>query len=77
MVNTSDQAGSLRLLREGGVITSYFLAAGDWRTIDSARETGGAVIGIQLAANPGVRVQKTVRVAFDNFRMSATGAICP
>jgi hypothetical protein len=34
-------------------------------------------MGIQLAANQGVSVQKTVRVAFDNFSVSATGAICP
>ena len=59
------------------MVTSYFLSTGQWRPIDSERRTGGAVMGIQLAANPGVSVQKTVRVAFDNFRMSATGAICP
>jgi DNA-binding SARP family transcriptional activator len=77
VVNTSDQQGSLRLRRKGGVITSYFLSAGQWRTIDSARRTGGAVMGIQLAANQGVSVQKTVRVAFDNFSLSGAGAICP
>jgi DNA-binding SARP family transcriptional activator len=77
VVNTSDQQGSLRLRRKNGVVTSYFLSAGQWRTIDAARRTGGAVMGIQLAANQGVSVQKTVRVAFDNFNLSGAGAICP
>jgi DNA-binding SARP family transcriptional activator len=77
VVNTNDQQGSLRLRRKDRVITSYFLSAGQWRMIDSARRTGGAVMGIQLAANQGVSVQKTVRVAFDNFSVSATRAICP
>jgi hypothetical protein len=59
------------------VITSYFRSAGQWRPLDSARRTGGAVMGIQLSANPGVSVQKTVRIAFDNFSLSAAGAVCP
>jgi DNA-binding SARP family transcriptional activator len=77
VVNTSDQQGSLRLRRKDGVITSYFRSAGQWRPLDSARRTGGAVMGIQLSANAGVSVAKTVRVAFDNFSVSASGAICP
>jgi hypothetical protein len=76
-VTTSDQQGSLRLRRKAGVITSYFLSTGQWQLIASARRAGGAVMGIQLAANPGVSVQKTVRVTFDNFSVSASGAICP
>jgi hypothetical protein len=77
VVNTSDQQGSLRLRRKGGVITSYFRSGAQWRPIDSARETGGAVMGIQLSANQGISVAKTVRVAFDNFSLSGAGAICP
>jgi DNA-binding SARP family transcriptional activator len=76
-VNTNDQQGSLRLRRKNGMVTSYFLSTGQWRPIDSERRTGAAVMGIQLAANQGVSVQKTVRVAFDNFSLSGAGAICP
>jgi DNA-binding SARP family transcriptional activator len=77
VVNTSDQQGSLRLRRKDGVITSYFLANGQWQKIDSSRSTADAVMGIQLSANQGASVAQTVRVAFDNFSVSAVAPICP
>jgi hypothetical protein len=77
VVNTSDQQGSLRLRRKDGVITSYFLANGQWRKIDSARRAAEAVMGIQLSANQGVSVATTVRVAFDNFSVAAVAPVCP
>ena len=76
VVNTSDQQGSLRLRRKDGVITSYYLANGQWQKIESARRTAEVVMGIQLSANQGVSVAQTVRVAFDNFSVAAVAPVC-
>ena len=76
VVNTGDQQGSLRLRRKGGVVTSYYLGGGRGELIDAARAPGDAVLGLQLSANQGISVAKTVRVAFDNFKAVASAPVC-
>jgi hypothetical protein len=73
-----DTSGSLRITRVGGVETTYFWHEGRWRTLASAPSSGAAVFG--LGASSGANDSfghKEVKVAFDNFRVTARHPVCP
>jgi hypothetical protein len=76
-VAVPDRAGSLRIARVKGVITTYFRHNGAWRMLDSNRELGAASIAISALAPATDWQGKPVTVAFDNFVVTAPKASCP
>ncbi len=74
---TADARGRLRMRRVDGVITTYFWHDGGWRLLVSGRSTGTATLGVQAQASGDEFARMQVRVAFDNFVVTAPLADCP
>ena len=72
-----DRQGRLRLRRIGATITTYFWYDGAWRKIVSGTSTGPATLGLQLQADGDEFAHTEVRVAYDNFVVTASDADCP
>jgi DNA-binding SARP family transcriptional activator len=72
-----DVKGRFRMKRVDGVITNYFWLAGRWRKLVSGVSRRTAVIGLQVQANGDEFSREEVRVAYDNFSVTATEADCP
>jgi hypothetical protein len=71
-------AGSFRIVRSGGVTTTYVRAAGgDWIAVGSGSPSGAAVFAPQLSTPSSEFQHLTGRVAFDNFRLNSGGLVCP
>jgi hypothetical protein len=76
VIDTTDTHGTLRLARVDGVDTAYYLSGGKWVTLNSAPGDGRVQLGIEaFAANEWTH--KQVRVAFDNFSVTASSIVCP
>jgi hypothetical protein len=73
-----DTSGSMRITRVDGVETTYFRHQGRWRRLASAPSSGAAVFGLGASsgANDGFG-HREVKVAFDNFRVTARNPVCP
>jgi hypothetical protein len=72
-----DTSGSLRIARVNGIETTYFWHEGSWRKLASSPEKGAAVLGLQAFSdghNPFGGQE--LKVAFDNFKVSAAGPSC-
>ena len=77
-VSLPDDAGSLRITRVNGVETTYFRQRGFWQKLAVGVSRGGAVLGLQaLVAEADAFGHQEVKVAFDNFTVTAADAICP
>jgi len=75
-VPTQDQSGSLRLVRSGGTITSYYKSGGAWVQLATApAQQTTAIVGLFFKSFGGFGHQ-TAKIAFDNFRLDATNADC-
>jgi hypothetical protein len=76
-VPTLDQSGSLRLVRSGGTITSYYRSAGgDWVQLATApAQQTTAIVALSFKSYNDFGHQ-TAKVAFDNFRLDATNVDC-
>jgi DNA-binding SARP family transcriptional activator len=74
-VATMDTAGSLRLRRHRGVMTTYYRHAGRWVKINSGAAPGARTIVLQLYAGADF-AHKAVRVALDNFSAEAEAVDC-
>jgi hypothetical protein len=72
-----DRRGSFRIARVDGVVTTYFWRDGGWRTMVSGVNRGTAVLGLSAQANPDQFGRVAVRVAFDNFSVTARELSCP
>lgn len=74
---TEDQSGSLRLVRSGATMTSYYRSpGGDWVELASApAEQTTAIVGLSFKSYSDFGHQ-TAKVAFDNFRLDATNVDC-
>jgi DNA-binding SARP family transcriptional activator len=78
-----DTTGVVRITRVKGIETTYFLHKGTWQRIASGSSSGAAVFGLDAMwfsdssnHNPPFG-QQEVKVAFDNFTVTATDPICP
>jgi len=75
-VPTTDQAGSLRLVRSAGTTTSYYRVGQDWVELVS----GPAVVAPTIVAlsfkSYGDFGHQAARAGFDNFRLDATNVDC-
>jgi dipeptidyl aminopeptidase/acylaminoacyl peptidase len=76
-VPTEDQSGSLRLVRSGATITSYYRSpGGDWVQLASApAQQTTAIVALSFKSYSDFGHQ-TAKVAFDNFRLDATNVDC-
>jgi dipeptidyl aminopeptidase/acylaminoacyl peptidase len=73
---TSDTSGSLRLVRSGGTLTSYFREGGSWVTLNSTPASGATAILTLEASSYGTYSGQRVKVGFDNFRIDAADRDC-
>ena len=77
-VTTSDQAGSLRLVRSGATMTSYYKSDGSWIQLGTgpAQQTT-AIVALSFKNYGNFEFgQQATTVAFDNFRLDATNVDC-
>ena len=76
-VPTEDQSGSLRLIRSGATITSYYRSpGGDWVQLASApAQQTTAIVALAFKSYSEFGHQEA-KVAFDNFRLDATNVDC-
>lgn len=75
---TTDTTGTFRLTRTGSTVTAYVLAGESWVQLASgASTTADVTFQINVNAEEGRFQHKTVRVALDNFGLSADRLICP
>jgi DNA-binding SARP family transcriptional activator len=80
-VALNDAVGTLRIARDNGTITAYFLHNGAWDAITSGQNAGLATIAVSANGGPGYNVGpfigQQVTVDFDNFTVTATNPTCP
>ena len=84
---TSDRSGTLRLVRSGQTVSSYYLRDGRWVRLASG-EASTTDVAFELtlwtddAARTGLRWRESgtsapVAVALDDFRLTAATLVCP
>lgn len=79
-INTTDLAGTLRLVRTAGTMFSYYRSGGSsqWNLIfTGAGVTGSGVIGIGLSTPANLFGHLDGSVAYDNFRIASGELSCP
>jgi DNA-binding SARP family transcriptional activator len=76
-VELADRSGRLRIRRVSGTVTHFVWHRGGWRPVATGRDLGAAVLAIQAQANGDEFSRMPVRVAFDNFVVTAPDADCP
>ena len=77
LVDTQDMQGTLRLVRTGANETAYYLSKGNWVPIHTGAAPGQAQLGIQVFAMANDWTHKQIRVAFDNYTVTASSVTCP
>ncbi|MDX6504147.1 MAG: hypothetical protein QOE29_1272 [Gaiellaceae bacterium] len=77
LVDTQDMQGTLRLVRTGASETAYYLSKGNWVPIHTGTAPGQAQLGIQVFAMANDWTHKQIRVAFDNYSVTASSITCP
>jgi hypothetical protein len=75
-VQLDDTSGSLRLVRQNGLLTAYFLHKGTWDALTSTREPGLATIAIGATAGADFGKQ-AVTVDLKNFTVTGDDPVCP
>jgi DNA-binding SARP family transcriptional activator len=75
-VQLDDTSGSLRLARQSGLLTAYFLHKGNWDALTSTRESGLATIAIGASAGADFGKQ-AVTVDLKNFTVTGDNPACP
>jgi hypothetical protein len=74
---SKDIRGALRLLRKGDQITTYYRRGGEWYPLQTSTGFVGApLIGLQAMSKDEWFADKPVRIAFDNFSLTAATSAC-
>ena len=73
MTTANDTAGSLRLTRVNGIVTTYYLDNGAWQAIDTGPAPNPAHLHIGLSVNTGLTPSSDIVVELDNFSATAAG----
>ncbi len=75
---TSDQAGTLRLQRQGSTAVVSYLSGTNWVPIASG-PTGTTPASITFGASSGMSrfSHQEVKIAWDNFRINSGSISCP
>ena len=78
-VNSTDLAGSFRLVRSGDVLTSYYRPpGGTWtRLLNAPGTAGSTVYGMGLSVQAWDFAHLDGSVAYDDFRLNAGVLTCP
>jgi hypothetical protein len=74
---TTDDAGTLRLVRDDGIVTGLVRRGDGWRPVFSGSATGDSLYGLGLWAAASDFGHKDGSVAFDNFKLSSGALSCP
>jgi hypothetical protein len=77
LADTKDTQGTLRIARVGDVETTYYLAKGDWVIVHTGKAAGDTTLGLQLFGMANDWTHKQMRVALDNFSVTAASPVCP
>jgi dipeptidyl aminopeptidase/acylaminoacyl peptidase len=73
---TTDTSGSLRVVRSGATMTTYYDSGGTWVALGSApAQPGPAIVALSFKSYNDFGHQ-AARVAFDNFWLDATDVDC-
>lgn len=72
---TTDTVGSLRLVRSGGTMTSYYRSGGWVELASPPAQQTPAIVTLSFKSYSDFG-QQAAEVAFDNFRLDATNADC-
>lgn len=74
---SNDTRGALRLRRVGDAVTTYFRRSADWYPLQtSSGFVGAPLVGIQSMSRDDWFADKPVRIAFDNFSLTAGKRAC-
>jgi DNA-binding SARP family transcriptional activator len=73
---TTTTRGALRVQREAGWVTTYFRLSGRWSPLHTARVTGAPTIALQASSRDDWYADQPVRIAFDNFSLTAAARAC-
>ncbi len=75
---TSDQSGSLRLARTGSTLTAFYASGTGWVPLLSGpASTAPALLNVHLFSNDAIFGNQFVRVAYDDFDVTAAAFECP
>ena len=76
-VPTTDLAGSMRLVRSGGIVTSFVRSPSSaWTQVHSGAAVGSTTAGMGLTVGQ-LFSHVPVAAAYDNFRLSSGELVCP
>lgn len=75
---TSHLFGTLRLVRTGSTVKSYYASSGSWNLLQTASIfTADAKFYLRVATGQPYFAGKAVKAAFDNFAVSKGELVCP
>lgn len=75
---TTHAAGELRLARTGAVLTAYYREGATWVPLLSGpTTTAPTFVNVHLFSDDAIFGDRFVRVAYDDFRVSADSFACP
>jgi DNA-binding SARP family transcriptional activator len=75
-VQTADLAGALRVKRQNGILTTYYLLRGAWVRLAAAFAPGPALAILSFSTNADQFGHQAASGAFDNFEATATSVDC-
>jgi hypothetical protein len=73
---TDDKRGVLRIRRTGGRAYAHYLQGGRWSIVKSFLNERAPNVGISLLATDAEFAHQRVRIAFDNFQLTAAQPVC-
>ncbi len=80
IVGTTDEAGTLRLVRSGTIVSGYYSdGAGGWTLVHSYDTGSDAPVSPRIASwsHDSTFGDETVVIAFDDFLVNAGTVVCP
>ena len=73
---TADVRGSLRMRRVGKIVSMLYKSGGSWKSLAAGWSIGAPMISLQAWSNNDLFGHKPVRIAFDNFVVTAAQPAC-
>jgi hypothetical protein len=74
---TTDQAGTLRMVKKNGLVITYIKDGDGWRPVGSGHSTTDSNVGFQLNSQAAQFGHMDGAVAYDNFRLNSGTFRCP
>jgi len=73
---SADARGTLRIKRVGNLLSTRYKSGRDWHVLGYMRSDQGPMIAVQAYSTDEWFADKRVRVAFDNFSITADQPVC-